>query len=117
MFGEFTMGAAVQGSSSNGRSSYNSLEGKISPATSPRAGSGEKSANQIAPNSMISSGMIPLPDGWQAFRNNSNEIYFLNRSTKQETPDDPRPLPNGWTENVRKNGDKLEKFWINNELG
>ena len=70
-----------------------------------------------APNSEASGeGANPLPPGWEAFKNSKNEIYFVNKNTKENTKKDPRPLPTNWSEDIRENGDELERWFINSEL-
>ena len=116
------MGSSSSNSNSDNKGSrlYLTLHGRSAPS-SPTNQTGSNSGgfrgNHIAPNSLVKAGMTPLPQGWQAFRNRKNEIYFLNQNTKEETSIDPRPLPNGWNQHVTVNDDNLEKtIWINNEL-
>ena len=72
---------------------------------------------ETPPNSATNGeGTNPLPDGWQAFKNSKNEIYFINTNTKEHTKADPRPLPSNWTEQIKENGKELERWFINSEL-
>ena len=74
------------------------------------------SVPQTAPNSDIATeGTNPLPDDWEAFKNSKNEMYFVNKNTKESTKADPRPLPSGWIEEIRENGTDLERWFINKE--
>lgn len=42
----------------------------------------------------------PLPPGWEARRDRTGRVYFVNHGNRETSWVDPRPLPDGWEQRV-----------------